>query len=89
MDEQGNPIKRRIPWPAFKWSADDRFVARMKENESISVYSLPNMVLLDKSTIKVEGIKDFEWSPTTPQRSNSTLLDSRDCHPNKASRRRA
>ena len=68
VDEQGNPIKRKIPWPAFKWSADDRYVARMLEGQSISIYELPKMNLLDKSTIKIEGIKDFEWAPATPQR---------------------
>ena len=26
------------------------------------------MNLLDRSTIKIEGIRDFEWAPATPQR---------------------
>lgn len=68
VDEQGNPVKRRYPWPAFKWSADDKYVARMLDGQSISVYELPKMTLLDKTTIKIDGVKDFEWSPATPQR---------------------
>ena len=68
VDEMGNPVRRRIPWPAFKWSADSKYVARMKEGESISIYELPKMNLMDKATIKIEGIRDFEWSPMTLQR---------------------
>ncbi|MCJ1377361.1 Translation initiation factor 3 subunit b [Xylographa soralifera] len=68
MDENGMPVKKKIPWPAFKWSADDKYVARMLEGQSISVYELPKMTLLDKTTIKIEGVKDFEWAPSTPQR---------------------
>ena len=66
--EQGQPVKKQIPWPAFKWSADDKYVARMLEGQSLSVYELPRMTLLDRTTIKIEGVQDFEWSPATPQR---------------------
>ncbi|KAB8336918.1 hypothetical protein FH972_021223 [Carpinus fangiana] len=68
MDIEGNPIKRKLQWPAFKWSADDKYVARMTPGQSISVYELPRMNLLDKQAIKVEGIVDFEWAPATVQR---------------------
>ncbi|KAL8969679.1 MAG: hypothetical protein Q9197_004208 [Variospora fuerteventurae] len=67
-DENGQPVKKKIPWPAFKWSADEEYVARMLDGQSISVYELPKMVLLDKTSIKIEGVRDFEWSPATPQR---------------------
>ncbi|KAK7521924.1 eukaryotic translation initiation factor-like protein 3 subunit B [Phyllosticta citriasiana] len=68
MDENGNPIKKKLQWPTFKWSADDKYVARMVQGQSISVYELPRMNLLEKSSIKVDGIMDFEWAPATPQR---------------------
>lgn len=68
IDEEGRPIKKKINWPAFKWSADSKYVARMNQGQSISVYELPRMNLLDKTSIKIEGIVDFEWSPATPQR---------------------
>lgn len=58
----------RQPWPAFKWSADDKYVARMTQGSSISVYTLPSMGLLDKTTIKIEGVMDFDWAPATPKR---------------------
>ncbi|KAI9668211.1 MAG: Translation initiation factor 3 subunit b [Bathelium mastoideum] len=67
-DPEGNPIKKKIQWPAFKWSADDKYVARMTPAQSVSVYELPRMNLLDKQSIKIEGVIDFEWSPATPQR---------------------
>ena len=67
-DENGQPIKKKMPWPIFKWSADDQYVARMLDGQSISVYELPKMNLLDKTSIKIEGIRDFEWAPARPQR---------------------
>jgi translation initiation factor 3 subunit B len=62
------PPKPKVQWPAFKWSADEKYVARMKPGESISIYELPRMNLLDKTSIKVEGIQEFEWAPSTVQR---------------------
>ncbi|KAF2142202.1 uncharacterized protein K452DRAFT_227269 [Aplosporella prunicola CBS 121167] len=67
-DAEGNPIKKKLQWPTFKWSADDKYVARMVQGQSISVYETPRMNLLDKTSIKIEGIMDFEWAPATPQR---------------------
>ncbi|KAF2098939.1 eukaryotic translation initiation factor-like protein 3 subunit B [Rhizodiscina lignyota] len=67
-DEQGNPVKKKIQWPAFKWSSDDKYVARMTFGQSISVYELPKMNLLDKTSIKIEGVQDFEWAPASPHR---------------------
>ncbi|RYO83032.1 hypothetical protein DL764_009519 [Monosporascus ibericus] len=58
----------KFPWPAFKWSADEKYVARLNQGQSISVYELPRMNLLDKTAIKIEGVMDFEWAPATPQR---------------------
>ncbi|MCJ1349004.1 Translation initiation factor 3 subunit b [Peltigera leucophlebia] len=68
LDDNNQPVKKKIPWPAFKWSADDKYVARMLEGQSISIYELPRMTLLDKTTVKIEGVKDFEWAPASPQR---------------------
>jgi len=70
QDAEGNPVKKKIQWPAFKWSADAKYVARMTQGQSISVYELPRMNLMDKTSIKIEGIMDFEWSPAAPHRDN-------------------
>jgi translation initiation factor 3 subunit B len=67
-DAEGQPIKRKITWPAFKWSADETYVARLTQGQSISVYELPSMRLLDKTSIKIDGVMDFEWAPATPHR---------------------
>ncbi|KAK1071198.1 Translation initiation factor 3 subunit b [Friedmanniomyces endolithicus] len=69
-DEEGQPIKKKLQWPAFKWSADAKYVARLNHGEGVSVYELPHMTLMDKKSIKVEGIVDFEWAPASPQRDN-------------------
>ncbi|KAL3476780.1 eukaryotic translation initiation factor 3 subunit B [Aspergillus californicus] len=60
--------KKKVQWPAFKWSADEKYVARMLQGQSISIYELPRMNLLDKTSVKVEGVMDFEWSPATVSR---------------------
>ncbi|GMK57630.1 hypothetical protein CspeluHIS016_0404640 [Cutaneotrichosporon spelunceum] len=59
-DENG-PRERK--WPVFKWSPDDAYVARCVPNEAIQVYELPDMGLLDRKSIKIEGVQDFEWCP--------------------------
>ncbi|KAI5286616.1 Translation initiation factor 3 subunit b [Ascosphaera aggregata] len=60
--------KKKVQWPAFKYSADEKYVARLHPGQSISVYECPRMNLLDKAAIKIEGVADFEWAPTNPQR---------------------
>nr|SVE70275.1 EOG090X01UY [Daphnia similis]SVE70899.1 EOG090X01UY [Daphnia similis]SVE71530.1 EOG090X01UY [Daphnia similis]SVE72163.1 EOG090X01UY [Daphnia similis] len=49
--------------PIFKWSHDDKYFARMGV-DMLSVYETPSFGLLDKKSIKVQGIRDFAWSPT-------------------------
>ncbi|KAJ3270097.1 Translation initiation factor 3 subunit b [Terramyces sp. JEL0728] len=50
----------------FKWSHDDSYIAKMTTGAqgALSVYELPSMGLLDKKSIKVENLVDFNWSPT-------------------------
>jgi translation initiation factor 3 subunit B len=47
----------------FKWSFDDKYVAR-RGKDVISIYELPSMKLLEKKSLKADGIHDFFWSPT-------------------------
>ncbi|OQS03656.1 eukaryotic translation initiation factor 3 subunit [Thraustotheca clavata] len=56
----GNPNVLDTP---FKWSADDRFVAR-RNKDAITIYELPSMKLLDKKSLKADGVADFFWSPS-------------------------
>ncbi|KAK4553031.1 Translation initiation factor 3 subunit b [Recurvomyces mirabilis] len=67
-DAEGQPIKKKLQWPAFKWSADSKYVGRMNHGQSVSIYELPRMNLFDKASVKVEGIVDFEWSPASAER---------------------
>lgn len=55
--------KSQMPWPAVKWSPDDKYVARVTPGQMISVYELPAMGLYGKKSIKIEGVVDFEWCP--------------------------
>jgi translation initiation factor 3 subunit B len=50
-------------WPVFRWSFDDAYLARLSE-DTISVYETPSMNLVDKKSIRIEGVKDFSWSPS-------------------------
>ncbi|KAJ9133310.1 Eukaryotic translation initiation factor 3 subunit B [Pleurostoma richardsiae] len=72
--------QRKFPWPAFKWSADEKYVARLTQGSSISVYELPRMVLLDKTSIKIEGVMDFDWAPSTPHREGVKTYEQLFCY---------
>ncbi|XP_057666808.1 eukaryotic translation initiation factor 3 subunit B [Diorhabda carinulata] len=52
-------------WPIFRWSHDDKYFARIgQNNDALQVYETPSFGLLDKKSIKINGIRDFNWSPT-------------------------
>ena len=55
--------KKQLQWPALKWSADEKYVARATPGQQISVYELPSMGLQGKKSLKIEGVVDFEWCP--------------------------
>lgn len=46
-----------------RWSSDGQYVARAG-NEMLSIYESPGFGLLEKKSIKVNGLKDFSWSPS-------------------------
>jgi translation initiation factor 3 subunit B len=52
-----------ISWPGFKWSHDEKYVAKAGEN-GLFIYELPSMQLLEKKSIKIENLQEFEWSPS-------------------------
>lgn len=55
--------QEQIVWPVFKWAHDDKYFARVI-NETLSIYETPSFMLLDKKSIKVNGIKSFSMSPS-------------------------
>ncbi|EEB09532.1 translation initiation factor eIF3b [Schizosaccharomyces japonicus yFS275] len=61
----GGDVKdpKKVVWPIFKWSANDKYLARMTPGQSISVYETPSMALVDKKVMKIEGVQSFEWCP--------------------------
>lgn len=42
-----------------------RYLARLGKNQ-ISVYETPDCTLLDKKSVRLENVQDFQWSPTAP-----------------------
>lgn len=63
FENEDSSVKKQMQWPALKWSADDKYVARTTPGQQISVYELPSMGLHDKKSLKIEGVVDFEWCP--------------------------
>lgn len=59
----GRAPRRHISWPVLRWSPDDCYVARVTPGQQISIYELPSMGLLDKKSIKIDGVVDVEWCP--------------------------
>lgn len=52
-----------IKWPAFKWTPDSRYFARISSKDTLSIYETPSMSLVDKKSAKISGIMDFEFAP--------------------------
>lgn len=66
-DKSDGDESRAKSWPFMKWSPDDKYIAKCNVGVGISVYELPHMGLLDKKSIKIEGVQDFEWCPMSEQ----------------------
>ncbi|KAG9006810.1 Translation initiation factor 3 subunit b [Tulasnella sp. JGI-2019a] len=62
LDSEGQA--KKMSWPLLKWSPDDKYVARIQPGVQISVYELPGMGLLDKKSIKIDGVVEFDWCPS-------------------------
>ncbi|CEI87545.1 hypothetical protein G6F70_008083 [Rhizopus microsporus] len=60
---QTSEEQKTVRWPMFKWSASEKYFARVVPGQQLSVYEAPSMGLVGKKSIKVPGIVDFEWSP--------------------------
>ncbi|KAF2073582.1 hypothetical protein CYY_005099 [Polysphondylium violaceum] len=58
------PPKDQFTWPAFRWSAKDRFISRTHEDKGINIYETPSMKLLDNTYLAISNLKDYSWSPT-------------------------
>ncbi len=68
---------KKMVWPVFKWSSDEKYFARVHAKSQISVYEAPGMGLVGRKSIKLDGVVDFEWSPVTSaeqQKSNEQLF---------------
>lgn len=60
---KANGTVLNMPWPFLKWSGDGKYCARIQPGKRITVYELPTMQRLDKKSIDIEGVVDFEWCP--------------------------
>uniref|UniRef100_A0A7S1TCY0 Eukaryotic translation initiation factor 3 subunit B n=1 Tax=Compsopogon caeruleus TaxID=31354 RepID=A0A7S1TCY0_9RHOD len=50
-------------WPAFRWSHDGQYFARISKKDFLSIYETPHMGLIDKRSLKIPEVQDFSWSP--------------------------
>eukprot|EP00002_Diphylleia_rotans_P034493 TRINITY_DN7413_c0_g1_i1.p1 TRINITY_DN7413_c0_g1~~TRINITY_DN7413_c0_g1_i1.p1 ORF type:complete len:433 (+),score=105.00 TRINITY_DN7413_c0_g1_i1:57-1355(+) len=50
-------------WPAFKWSSDGAYFARIdREKSSLDIYQSSTMLRVDKEGFVIQNIQDFSWS---------------------------
>lgn len=56
----------------MKWSPDGKFLARLG-CDAISIYSLPDMTLLDKKSLAAKDLLDFAWSPK-PRKDGGNMI---------------
>lgn len=61
--DKGAQPKKAITWPLFKWSPDEKYLARVVPGSAISIYETPSMRLLNNKSVKIDGVQDFEWAP--------------------------
>lgn len=54
--------RTQVPPPAFQWSFDDKYIARMGK-DIISVYDTATFKLLDSRSLVANGIQEFQFSP--------------------------
>ncbi|CAO3634159.1 unnamed protein product [Cunninghamella echinulata] len=64
---------KTVHWPMFKWSSSEKYFARVISGQQLSVYEAPSMGLLEKKSIKIPGIVDFEWSPPVADRKEDVI----------------
>lgn len=57
------PSKAPPPWPAFKWSANSRYFARIVQQGNLSIYDTENFSLVGKKSMQVQGVADFSFAP--------------------------
>ena len=65
---QGAKPDGDIDWPAFQWSHDDAYFARLGD-DCIYCYESSTMKLIrdkqeKRTSVKVDGVRQFLWSPT-------------------------
>lgn len=54
-----------LSWPYFRWNFDDTYFARTLSNDSLLVYRTDTFALLEKKSIKIPNLADFDWSPSS------------------------
>ncbi|KAI9014379.1 eukaryotic translation initiation factor eIF2A-domain-containing protein [Phycomyces nitens] len=75
---QSADAQKTVRWPMFKWSASEKYFARIVPGQQLSIYEAPSMGLVDKKSIKIDGIADFEWSPAKADQSDSKIIQKED-----------
>ncbi|OLL26854.1 Eukaryotic translation initiation factor 3 subunit B [Neolecta irregularis DAH-3] len=70
--EVSKGVAQKISWPLMKWSIEEKYFARVTPGQQLSIYEAPGMGLLDRKSIKIESIVDFEWIPAETQEAAKT-----------------
>ncbi|KAI8084466.1 WD40-repeat-containing domain protein [Halteromyces radiatus] len=73
--QDSQSANKTVHWPMFKWSHSEKYFARVVPGQQLSIYETPSMGLLEKKSIKIPGIVDFEWSPACQDNNKSQKED--------------
>lgn len=62
------------PWPAFRWSANSQFFARIAQPDTLSIYDSSTCSLVGKKSMSVPGIADFAFAPASVGNNDQQFL---------------
>jgi len=62
--KRGFNCEPTVMWPIFKWSFDGSYFARNAGDGFLSIYDTTDFRLIGNKSMKIDGLKDFAWSPT-------------------------
>lgn len=63
--EQQPEKEAKLLWPAFKWSANSKYLARVGAPNQLTIYETPKMSMVNKKPIEIRGIMGIEFAPAT------------------------
>ncbi|EFA76381.1 RNA-binding region RNP-1 domain-containing protein [Heterostelium album PN500] len=61
-----SPPKDQFSWPAYNWSAKDKYFSRQFEDKGINIFVASTCNMLNEKTFPIARLKSYSWSPSDP-----------------------